>query len=184
MTTTCYHKTMPSPVGTLTLIASDQGLVAVLWDIDKPERFCSDPLVADDAHPLLLEAERQLNAYFAGQLSQFNLALDFRGSDFQKTVWSALLQIPFGETRSYGQIARSIGQPNAARAVGLANSQNPISIIAPCHRVIGADGALTGYAGGLERKLNLLQREGRWPTLAATVPPTRSTRLQHGAITA
>jgi methylated-DNA-[protein]-cysteine S-methyltransferase len=117
-------------------------------------------IVGEDAgHPLLVEAERQLGEYFAGTRSRFDLKLDFNGTDFQKLVWNALLTIPFGQTRSYRQIARQIGRPAAVRAVGAANGRNPISIIAPCHRVIGANGALTGFAGGLQVKERLLALE-------------------------
>jgi methylated-DNA-[protein]-cysteine S-methyltransferase len=112
-------------------------------------------------HPVLVEAERQIAAYFKGELTRFDLPLDFRGTDFQKSVWAALLTIPFGETRSYAEIARAVGRPTAFRAVGAANGRNPISIVAPCHRVIGTDGALTGFAGGLEAKALLLGIEGR-----------------------
>ncbi len=108
---------------------------------------------------MLLETERQLNDYFSGKRKSFSMKLDFRGTVFQKKVWAALLTIPFGETRSYGQIARQINKPKAVRAVGAANGKNPISIIAPCHRVIGATGKLTGFAGGLEAKATLLALE-------------------------
>jgi len=110
-------------------------------------------------HPVLRETQRQLNDYFAGRLKVFSLDLDFDGTPFQKTVWHALLTIPFGETRTYSDIARQIGRPSAVRAVGAANSRNPISIVAPCHRVIGANGKLTGFAGGLDAKAHLLQLE-------------------------
>ncbi|RYD65796.1 MAG: methylated-DNA--[protein]-cysteine S-methyltransferase, partial [Sphingomonadales bacterium] len=110
-------------------------------------------------HPVLVETERQIAEYFAGKRSAFTVPLDFRGTDFQKSVWAALLTIPFGETRSYGEIARQIGRPSASRAVGAANGRNPISIIAPCHRVIGSNGALTGFAGGLAAKELLLALE-------------------------
>ena len=114
---------------------------------------------ADKDHPVLLETERQLNDYFSGKRQSFSLELDFEGTAFQKKVWSALLTIPFGETRSYGQIAKQINKPNAVRAVGAANGKNPISIVAPCHRVIGSTGKLTGFAGGLEAKASLLALE-------------------------
>jgi methylated-DNA-[protein]-cysteine S-methyltransferase len=119
------------------------------------------PLELDNDHPTLKETERQLLEYFAGQRRQFELALDFAGTDFQVRVWQALLTIPFGETRSYRDIAVQIGQPTATRAVGAANGRNPISIIAPCHRVIGTSGSLTGFAGGLAAKQFLLSLEGQ-----------------------
>ncbi len=150
---------MESPVGRLTLVASDQGLVAVLWPDDDPKRVRVGEPVDDPDHPLLIQARRELSEYFAGERRTFTVPLDFRGSDFQKRVWSALLAIPFGETRSYGQLAEQLGDRNASRAVGAANGRNPISIIAPCHRVIGASGKLTGFAGGLETKAYLLDLE-------------------------
>lgn len=153
--------TLESPVGTLTLVASDAGLVAVLWDGDDPSRVRLGPLVSDDAHPVLVEAARQLRGYFAGEVTTFDLPLDMRGTDFQKSVWAALLVIPYGETRSYGAIARAIGRPSASRAVGAANGRNPLSIVAPCHRVVGSGGHLTGFAGGLEAKALLLALERR-----------------------
>jgi methylated-DNA-[protein]-cysteine S-methyltransferase len=149
-------KTIPSPVGALTLVASDAGLIAILWENDRPGRVKLGALEEAPDHPVLAETERQLGAYFAGERTRFDLPLDFRGTDFQKSVWAALLTIPHGETRSYGEIARQIGRPSASRAVGAANGRNPISIVAPCHRVIGTNGALTGFAGGLAAKELLL----------------------------
>ncbi|MBN8832194.1 MAG: methylated-DNA--[protein]-cysteine S-methyltransferase [Sphingomonadales bacterium] len=151
---------MASPVGELTLVASDEGLAAILWENDDPARVRLTPRARADDHPVLMETARQLAAYFAGERTRFELPLDFHGTDFQKRVWAALLAIPFGETRSYAQIARAIGAPTASRAVGAANGRNPISIVAPCHRVIGASGALTGFAGGLDAKRHLLRLEG------------------------
>ena len=154
-------KTMESPVGTLTLVASDKGLVAVLWEKDNPGRVRLGPLTPDDEHPVLLKAQRQLTDYFAGKIRKFSLELDFQGTEFQKKVWASLLEIPFGETRSYADIAQKIGKPKAVRAVGAANGKNPISIIAPCHRVIGSNGKLTGFAGGLDAKALLLGLESK-----------------------
>lgn len=154
-------KTMTSPVGELTLVASAKGLAAILWENDRPGRVRLNIVARDDNHPVLREAERQLGQYFAGARTRFDLPLDFAGTDFQKKVWAALLTIPFGETRSYAQIAAQIGAPKAVRAVGAANGRNPISIVAPCHRVIGSNGALTGFAGGLAAKEALLAVEGQ-----------------------
>ncbi|MBP2170398.1 methylated-DNA-[protein]-cysteine S-methyltransferase [Erwinia toletana] len=154
-----YCKLFTSPVGVLTLIASDKGLAAILWENDNPRRVRLPLLTEDNQHPILLETERQLQRYFAGTLQRFDLPLDFVGTEFQKKVWTALVAIPFGETRSYGEIARQIGHPAAVRAVGAANGKNPISIVAPCHRVIGANGKLTGFAGGLATKAFLLDIE-------------------------
>lgn len=182
---TLIYKTMPSPVGVLKLVASERGLAAVLWENDDPKRVPLGPLAEDASHPVLRETERQLNDYFGGKREQFSVPLDFSGTDFQKRVWRALTTIPFGETRSYGQIAAQIGQPRAVRAVGAANGRNPISIIAPCHRVIGANGKLTGFAGGLEVKASLLGLEAKDEILSgkngrAQAPsqqqPSRTTR--------
>jgi methylated-DNA-[protein]-cysteine S-methyltransferase len=154
-------KSVDSPVGALKLVASERGLAAILWPDDDPQRVrLGDPAEAPQ-HPVLLEAERQLAEYFAGERRTFSLPLDFAGTQFQRSVWDALLTIPYGETRSYGDIARQIGRPKAVRAVGAANGRNPISIVAPCHRVIGANGTLTGFAGGLATKQFLLALEGR-----------------------
>jgi methylated-DNA-[protein]-cysteine S-methyltransferase len=154
-------KRMASPVGELTLVASKVGLAAILWENDSPRRVPLDITAQDDAHPLRVETERQLHEYFAGRRESFDLRLDFVGTEFQKEVWRALLTIPYGETRSYAQIAEQIGNPAAARAVGAANGRNPISIVTPCHRVIGSNGTITGFAGGMEAKELLLELEGR-----------------------
>jgi len=158
---------MPSPVGMLRLVASDNGLVAILWENDCPNRVPVAAVAEEGDNDILREARRQLTGYFAGTLRGFDLPLDFRGTNFQRQVWSALLDIPFGQTRSYADIARSIGRPTAYRAVGAANGRNPISIVAPCHRVIGHNGGLTGFAGGIEAKRFLLdlEQEARSPQL-------------------
>ncbi len=157
------YKTMPSPVGKLKLVASNDGLAAILWENDDPARVRRNIVAEDKTHPVLVETERQLAEYFAGKRQTFTVKLDFTGTAFQNKVWRALLAIPFGETRSYGQIARQLGEPTASRAVGAANGKNPISIIAPCHRVMGASGKLTGSAGGLKAKARLLALEGTRP---------------------
>lgn len=154
------HTKVDSPVGRLTVVASDAGLVAILWENDRPGRVRLDLGAADPSHPVVRDTVRQLTEYFAGRRTRFELPLDVTGTDFQRQVWNALLTIPFGETRSYRQIAAQIGNPDAVRAVGAANGRNPVSIVAPCHRVIGASGALTGFAGGLETKARLLALEG------------------------
>ena len=158
---TYHYKLMPSPVGELTLVARDGKLSAILWEVERANRVRLGELIEANDSPVLRETERQLKEYFAGTRNQFELELDFAGTDFQKQVWQALLTIPFGETRSYSQIAEQIGNPKAVRAVGAANGRNPISIIAPCHRVVGASGGLTGFAGGLEAKQYLLTLEDR-----------------------
>jgi methylated-DNA-[protein]-cysteine S-methyltransferase len=154
-------KTTDTPVGVLKLVASDHGLVAILWNDDKPKRVPLSHLAEDLTHPILLEAERQLHQYFAGKRQSFSVPLDMRGTPFQQNVWKALLRIPFGETRSYREVAEQLGSPQAVRAVGAANGRNPLSIVVPCHRVIGASGKLTGFAGGLETKAHLLDLEAR-----------------------
>ncbi len=154
------YKMMASPVGKLKLVANGAKLAAILWENDRPNRVRLGPMDEEENSPVLVETERQLNEYFAGKRNRFELELDFVGTEFQRRVWHALLTIPFGETRSYGQIAVQVGNPRAVRAVGAANGRNPISIIAPCHRVIGASGDLTGFAGGLKAKELLLALEG------------------------
>jgi methylated-DNA-[protein]-cysteine S-methyltransferase len=155
------YKTMSSPVGELTLVANESALAAILWENDKPTRVRLGPMRAVTSAPILHQAEQQLNEYFAGTRTRFELALNFVGTEFQRKVWAALLTIPFGETRSYSDIAIQIGNANAVRAVGAANGKNPISIVAPCHRVIGKTGDLTGFAGGMEAKKILLELERR-----------------------
>ena len=150
---------MDSPVGALKLVAHDQALVAVMWDNEDHKRVRLAELIENIQHPMRLKVKRQLEQYFAGQRQQFDLPLDFQGTDFQQQVWQALLTIPYGETRSYKDIALQIGNEKAVRAVGAANGRNPISIIAPCHRVIGSGGALVGFAGGLDKKQILLSLE-------------------------
>ncbi|RXF69992.1 methylated-DNA--[protein]-cysteine S-methyltransferase [Hansschlegelia zhihuaiae] len=158
---TLARKRMASPVGELSLVASETGLEAILWRNDDPKRVRLGPVVDRDDHPLLLETERQLADYFAGNRRSFELNLDPSGTPFQRGLWKALAAIPFGETRSYGQLAAELGNPKAVRAVGAANGRNPISIVVPCHRVIGVSGDLTGFAGGLEAKAFLLKLEAR-----------------------
>ena len=150
---------MTSPVGLLKLVANETALVAVLWENENPKRVRLAELIEQTHHPILLETQKQLTEYFAGKRQQFDLPLDFEGTEFQQKVWQALLTIPFGETRSYRDVAEQIGNVKAVRAVGAANGKNPISIIAPCHRVVGANGKLVGFAGGLDNKDILLRLE-------------------------
>ncbi len=154
------YKLLDSPIGKLKLVASDQGLVAILWEKDNPRRVRLGDLIENGQHPILVRTAAQLKEYFAGERREFTVPLDMRGTPFQRRVWEALLGIPFGETRSYGQLAVQLGNPRATRAVGAANGRNPVAIIAPCHRVIGFSGKLTGFAGGLEAKALLLNLEG------------------------
>ncbi|MDP1028009.1 methylated-DNA--[protein]-cysteine S-methyltransferase [Sphingomonas sp. KR1UV-12] len=152
---------MASPVGALTLVATAAGLAAVLWECDDGARVRLDHGGHDPDHPVLSAATAQLAQYFAGQRRTFDLPLAPAGTPFQQQVWAALRTIPWGETRSYAAIATAIGRPTAIRAVGAANGRNPLSIVVPCHRVIGSNGALTGFAGGLAAKDLLLGIEGR-----------------------
>lgn len=169
---TYAYKLMNSPVGELKLVATSNRLAAILWENDKPNRVRLPEMDEANDRPVLLETERQLNEYFAGTRDRFDLELDFQGTDFQKKVWAALLTIPFGETRSYSDIATQIGNINAVRAVGAANGRNPISIVAPCHRVIGASGDLTGFAGGLANKMFLLSLEAGQTSLEEAADST------------
>jgi methylated-DNA-[protein]-cysteine S-methyltransferase len=159
------YKKMDSPVGKLKLVASAEALVAVLWEREPPKRVPLESMRFDPHQPVLNEAERQLGEYFSGTRTEFDLPLAPRGSEFQKKVWQALRKIPFGETRSYVVLAKTLGSAKAVRAVGAANGKNPLSIVVPCHRVIGADGSLTGFAGGLEAKAKLLALEGGAATM-------------------
>jgi methylated-DNA-[protein]-cysteine S-methyltransferase len=154
------YKFVASPIGNLKLVASDKGLVAILWQTDSPRRVRLTDLVENPEHPVLLRTEQELNEYFSAKRDAFTVPLDMRGTTFQKQVWEALLGIPFGETRTYGQLANQLNNPRATRAVGAANGRNPIAIIVPCHRVIGFSGKLTGFAGGLDAKAHLLKLEG------------------------
>jgi len=141
-----------TPIGALGLVASEGGLTRVLW---------SARGLTDDPSPLLDDAAAQLEAYFAGELTSFSIPIDLEGTEFQRGCWLALATIPYGQTVSYGEQARRLGLgPDAARAVGAANGQNPVPVILPCHRVIGADGSLTGFGGGLPLKRFLLEHEG------------------------
>ncbi|PWB35972.1 cysteine methyltransferase [Pseudomonas sp. SDI] len=151
-----YH---PSPIGDLLLAGDEQGLHLLHMDSAQPWELAQGWYPA--AHQLDAVA-RQLDEYFAGRRERFEVRLAPRGTAFQREVWWALQQIPYGTTTSYARLAQSIGRPRAIRAVGTANGANPVAVIVPCHRVIGSDGSLTGFAGGLERKQQLLQLEGAW----------------------
>ncbi|MEV6052865.1 methylated-DNA--[protein]-cysteine S-methyltransferase [Streptomyces sp. NPDC052107] len=154
------HTVIDSPYGPLTLVADADGTLCGLYMTDQRHRPPEENLgPRDDDLPCFAAAKEQLSAYFAGELKQFTLELALRGTSFQRGVWQELTRIPYGETRTYGQLAGSLGNPRASRAVGLANGKNPVGIIVPCHRVIGSDGSLTGYGGGLDRKRRLLDFE-------------------------
>jgi methylated-DNA-[protein]-cysteine S-methyltransferase len=155
-----HSTTHPTPVGVLTLVASDQGLRAILWPKLSPARAGIHPMPrrAPD-HSILMRTAAQLDEYFAGSRTTFDLPLDLQGTRFQLAAWRSLARIPFGTTTSYGQQAAALGIPKAARALGAANGANPVCIVLPCHRVIGADGSLTGFGGGLPTKQWLLDHE-------------------------
>jgi methylated-DNA-[protein]-cysteine S-methyltransferase len=168
------YRTIESPVGFITIAGDHDGTITALRMEDQahPPAGMEEWEAAPDAFS---EAVAQLEAYFAGERTEFDLPLRLDGTDFQRTVWAGLLEIPYGETISYGELASRIGKPNASRAVGLANGRNPVAIIVPCHRVIGAGGSLTGYGGGLDRKRTLLdlERAHREPQL---IGPSGSVR--------
>jgi methylated-DNA-[protein]-cysteine S-methyltransferase len=149
--------TIDSPIGALTLTSQDGSLTGIQMHEQRHLKAVPAGYRRDEAG--LAYAIAQLNAYFAGELHDFDLPTTMRGTEFQQRVWAALCEIPYGETISYGELARWVGNPKASRAVGLANGRNPVAIVVPCHRVIGADGSLTGYGGGLERKVWLLEHE-------------------------
>jgi methylated-DNA-[protein]-cysteine S-methyltransferase len=175
---------LDTPVGPLLLVASHIGLRAVLWHHDNPARAgLGDTTLVERDTAVLDEAARQLDEYFAGSRTTFDLPLDLRGTPFQVAAWRALAEIPCGETRTYADQARLIGRPAAVRAVGAANGRNPISIVLPCHRVVGSNGSLTGFAGGLDAKRFLLEHERQHrsqrdqleigPSLVSSFQPSR-----------
>ncbi|MGI5340861.1 methylated-DNA--[protein]-cysteine S-methyltransferase [Streptomyces sp. CA-181903] len=161
--TAAVHTVIDSPYGPLTLVAADGTTLSGLYVLDQRHRPGDEGFGHPDPAPFG-QVARQMAAYFEGRLTRFDVPLDLRGTAFQRRVWAGLLEIPYGETMSYGELARHIGAPSASRAVGLANGKNPVSIIVPCHRVIGADGSLTGYGGGVDRKRRLLELEGALPS--------------------
>jgi methylated-DNA-[protein]-cysteine S-methyltransferase len=163
--TTLYTQ-MESPLGTLLLSAEDEALTGAHFPGQKHDRPPQQDWQRADDAPVLAKARAQLAEYFDRRRTQFDLPLDPRGTPFQQSVWRALLAVPFGRTSTYGAIAAAIRRPSAVRAVGAAIGANPIGIVVPCHRVIGRDGTLTGYAGGLERKAKLLALEGSAQPLA------------------
>lgn len=155
--TSTFHAFMPSPIGTLLLVGTAEALTGVY--ISDHDRAPQPPPESVEDEAVLAGARAQLDAYFAGTRQDFDLALEPTGTEFQLAVWQALREVPYGQTASYADIARAIGRPSASRAVGAANGANPISIVVPCHRVIGANGTLTGYGWGVDRKAWLLEHE-------------------------
>ncbi len=158
---TTYYTRIESPIEPLLLASDGESLTSLFMVTQRHGPFFNDTWKQDNNAKPFAEARKQLAAYFAGELAEFDLPLNMIGTEFQKTVWRELLNIPFGVTISYGELANRVGNPSASRAVGAANGRNPISIIVPCHRVIGSNGKLTGYGGGIERKEWLLAHETR-----------------------
>lgn len=166
-----HHLELDTPIGSLLLLADEDGLREIRFPVEGGHRIEAE---WTRGGALLEEAARQLTDYFAGERREFDLPLAPEGTGFMKTVWMELRRIPFGQTLSYGELARRLGRPGAARAVGTANRRNPLPICVPCHRVVGSDGSLTGFAGGLETKRRLLEHEGcaaASPTLFDDSPP-------------
>lgn len=158
---TTYYTRMESPIESLLLASDGEALTSLFMMSQRHGPYFSESWIHDDNAKPFVEAKKQMQAYFAGDLTEFDLPLNMIGTEFQKTVWRELQNIPFGVTISYGELAERVGNPSASRAVGAANGRNPISIIVPCHRVIGSNGKLTGYGGGLERKEWLLAHESK-----------------------
>jgi len=157
---TLYYSRMSSPAGPLLIGASDTALVTLQFDPGLPKKIAGRPVAWEESEPRTRAVRKQLQEYFSGKRRDFDLALDLRGTDFQRRCWNELLRIPYGETRSYGEIARAVGSPRSFRAVGQANHYNPIAIIVPCHRVLASGCYLGGYGGGLPVKAWLLRLEG------------------------
>jgi methylated-DNA-[protein]-cysteine S-methyltransferase len=153
-----HYAVMNSPMGPLTVASTEKGIASIQFGNTLPAGVVAEPAANQ-------ETVDQLAEYLEGRRTQFDLPLDVDGTDFQKAVWKELQRIPYGETRSYGEIAKAIGRPGAARAVGMANHDNPLAVVIPCHRVVGSNGSLTGYAGGLDLKAQLLSIESRHRTL-------------------
>jgi len=158
-TTDLVSTVIDTPIGRLTIVASDDGVRAILWPDEDPGRVRLEAAVTDSDHPVIVATVAQLGEYFDGEREEFDLPLDPVGTDFQQSAWTALRTIPFGTTISYGEQASRMGDRRKARAVGAANGRNPISIVVPCHRVVGSNGALTGFAGGIDTKAWLLDHE-------------------------
>ena len=154
-----YYTQFDSPVDLITLTSDGSSLTGLYMNEHKHAKLFADEWIRDDQAAPFPDTVRQLTEYFAGQRTEFDLPMAPVGTPFQKTVWNALREIPYGQKVSYGELAAALGNPNASRAVGLANGRNPISIVVPCHRVVGSNGKLVGYGGGLERKEILLNLE-------------------------
>jgi methylated-DNA-[protein]-cysteine S-methyltransferase len=187
MTSPLVSAVVDTPVGPLTIVATDAGVRAILWPDDDPSRVRLSPAIEQAEHPVLEAAAEQLVQYFAGDRRDFDLPLDAVGTDFQLSAWSALRTIEFGTTVTYGEQAARMGDRRKARAVGAANGRNPISIVVPCHRVVGSNGALTGFAGGIDTKAWLLDHErrvveaGHDPDVTPGTPGVRPPASRRGA---
>ncbi len=155
-----YYDTFESPHGGMLLVANEEGLAGVYFDRQKHHPKLQTDWIKNLRHKILRQAKRELQEYFAGKRKRFEVALDPEGTPFQRAVWKAISTVGFGKTISYGELARRAGSPGSARAAGAATGRNPLGIIVPCHRIMGSDGSLTGYAGGLQRKRALLELEG------------------------
>jgi methylated-DNA-[protein]-cysteine S-methyltransferase len=174
-----------SPIGRLLLSTDGHALTGLYMDVPSGPPRAIDEWVCDAAAGPLPQAARQLEEYFRGARREFDLPIRMQGTEFQRRAWRSLIEIPYGQTRSYGEQAKCIGNPKASRAVGLANGRNPIAIVVPCHRVIGADGSLTGFGGGLERKRWLLAHEGfhyMSGSVTVNIAPPPSARLAASAL--
>jgi methylated-DNA-[protein]-cysteine S-methyltransferase len=172
MNTELFSSVIDSPVGPLTIVATDRGLRAILWPDDDPARVRLDIPIERSDHHVISMTVSQLTEYFDGERTDFDVPLDPVGTEFQRAAWDALRSIPYGTTVSYGEQAERMGDRRKARAVGAANGRNPISIVVPCHRVVGADGALTGFAGGTDTKAWLIAHERRHMPSGHPVPDT------------
>ena len=161
MSNELFSTVIDSPVGALTIVASHDGVRAILWPDDDPARVRLADTTDRPSHPVIVATVEQLTEYFAGERIEFDVPLDAVGTEFQRSAWASLRTIPYGTTVSYGEQAEQMGDRRKARAVGAANGRNPISIVVPCHRVVGANGALTGFAGGVDTKAWLLAHEQR-----------------------
>ena len=176
---TTFYTFHDSPIGPLLLTATERGLSRLYMDAPRYGPLAPHQEWREDAaQPHLAQARIQLDEYFAGERTRFQIALDLRGTSFQQTVWRALMDIGYGDTISYGELARRIANPKALRAVGLANGRNPVSIVVPCHRVIGADGSLTGYGGGIARKRFLLALEAGHACVATHASPRTAAQAE------
>ena len=153
------YSIMKTELGDLTLVANESELIGIYFEKHRHMPKMQKTWTLNPRHPVLLQAEKQLKEYFAGKRDTFSIPMNFAGTDFQKKIWKEIAQIPFGKTISYGELARKAGKPKAIRAAGAATGRNPVSIIVPCHRVLGKNNAITGYAGGLDRKRHLLALE-------------------------